>query len=204
MLAFVGAQRTGKTTLAKAFAQKNTDYTALMTSVGGVFKRLGLDPKVDYPFDKRLDTQRHILDELEAQYNGAGLLFVTDRSPVDMIAYTLADVQRETLTDPLEKALEEYVNDCFEVTNRYFATLMIVQPGIEPEESEKSAPATYGYTEHINALCIGLTMDSRLKCAHFALNRTTTDLDRRVAAVENMLSVCRQRTEAQRGDLVCH
>ena len=62
-IGFVGAQRVGKTTTAKAVAEE-LGIRFVQTDVGGVWKRLGLDPKAQYPINERIEIQEHIIDYL--------------------------------------------------------------------------------------------------------------------------------------------
>lgn len=199
-----GSHRTGKSTLAKAFAEKNAEFNFVETSAVGVYKALGLDPKVMYPFAKRLEIQRHILDAVAQQYSDAGLLFVADRTPIDFIAYTLADIMRDNYDGSSDSEITKYINDCYDVANTYFSMIMVVQPGIEIVEAEYKCPTNVGYVEHINNLVLGLATDRRLNSMHFALNRDVTDLGARVTAVENMVNMCKARVSSREGVKIYH
>lgn len=203
-IGLTGSHRAGKSTLARAFVEKNKDFKLVETSASGVYSRLGLDPKVMYPFKKRLEIQRHILDELVKQYREGGLLFVADRTPIDFIAYTLADIVRDNYQGEQDGELGTYINDCYDVTNTYFSMILVVQPGIKAEESALKAPANLGYMEHINNLVLGLSTDRRLNSMHFALNRETVDLDTRVGAIENALKLSHARVRERECIKVLH
>jgi hypothetical protein len=183
-IGLTGAHRTGKSTLAKAFAEQQK-VPFLQTLASKTFKRLSLDPKRDYSLSERLYVQHHILDDCRAVYAQAGMdRFVTDRTPIDMMAYTLADVTRENVTQPLAKIIESYMKECFDVCNAYFPMLFVVQPGIALVEAEGKAPANVAYVEHINSLIMGLVIDDRYLGNHFYLPRTTTGLQDRVMALQ--------------------
>jgi len=190
--------------MAKAFVEKNPEFTFVETRISKVYAELGLDPKVMYPFAKRLEIQRRILDELVNQYREGGLLFIADRTPIDFIAYTLADIVRDNYQGEQDGELSTYINDCYDVTNTYFSMILVVQPGIKAEESALKAPANLGYMEHINNLVLGLSTDRRLNSMHFALNRETVDLDTRVGAIENALRLCHTRVRERERIKVLH
>lgn len=198
MIGLTGAQRTGKSTLAGAFSVA-TGIPVLYTSTSGVFKALGLDPTADYPIEKRLDTQRHILDSLERQYRSIpGCEFIADRTPIDLIAYMLADVQRSNMSSKLEQAVEQYMKDCFTVSNAVFSVLVAVQPGITPVEAEGKAPATFAYTEHISNLVMGLLVSEYVASAHYYIPRGMTDLEQRVECAKFAVSKTRERFDNEK------
>jgi hypothetical protein len=182
-IGLTGSHRTGKSTLAKAFSEQ-MKVPFLQTSASETFKRLNFDPKADYSLSDRLYIQHHILDDCRAMYAAAGMdCFVTDRTPIDMMAYTLADVTRENVTPQLDKEIENYMKDCFDVSNAYFPMLFVVQPGIPLVEEVGKAPANPAYVEHINSLIMGLVIDDRYLGSHFYLPRKTTGLQDRVSAL---------------------
>lgn len=184
MIGLCGTHRTGKTALAKAFAEKE-GIPFLQTSVSQVFKDMGLDPAVEYPFDVRMDVQERILAVMAAQYRSAsGEKFITDRTPIDFVAYTIADVHQHNLTPELNARLERYVEDCIKVTNEAFAVLIIVQPGIEIVSVEGKASLTPMYMEHIAHLVMGITASEAIHASHFYVPRSMTAIDKRVKCVE--------------------
>jgi len=190
-LALVGAHRTGKSTLARAFAQRN-DVPFVQTGATEVFKALGLDPKAEYPIAERISIQAAILSAFEAQWVDAmsrSTFFISDRSPIDLASYLLADVTRQTLAgQPLvAEAVNHYVTRCIESANRFFATIVLVQPGIPLVEEEGKAPACPAYMEHLNALQLGLLTDVRLEARNYTIRRSCVDIDLRVQALENCL-----------------
>ena len=94
--------------MAREFSGKS-GLPLVQTSASEVFKQLGLSPKLDYPLSQRIDVQRRILDACEKQYRSVDTgVFVTDRTPVDMMAYMLADIQRQNVDASTEKALDQY------------------------------------------------------------------------------------------------
>lgn len=195
MIGLAGAQRTGKTTLAGAFAEES-GVPALRTTVSGVFAELGLDPKVDYPLALRLDVQRRILDRLERQYRSVdGGIFVADRTPIDLMAYTLADIQRANVPSELEGVIERYLDDCVEISNAVFSILVVVQPGIKPVDASGKAPATYAYTEHINGLVMGLAVSEAIQSAHYYIPREMVELEQRVECLAFAVRKTREKFE---------
>lgn len=184
MFGLTGAQRTGKSTLARVFSE-NTGVPALYTSAREVFAELSLNPKVDYPLEVRLGIQRRILDSFDKQYRSVeGGVFIADRTPIDMMAYTLADIQRGNVPQKLEKEFEQYMADCIALSNSTFSILAIVQPGIPLADEEGKAPATFAYMEHINILIMGLVVSEAVESAHYYIPRAMLGVEQRVEAMK--------------------
>lgn len=184
MIGLTGPNGTGKTTLANAFA-KERGIPCVETSASAVFKRMGLDPKADYPFEMRLAIQEMLLGVFCQQYKTAAAkssLFVTDRTPIDLASYLLADVQRETVfgNDNANQATIRYVDSCLAAATHYFSVIVLVQPGIQLAEREGKAPQCPSYMAHLNAVQLGLMCDERFHGKAESLPRAATDLTERV------------------------
>lgn len=192
MIGLVGAHRVGKTTLAKAYAEQ-TDIEFVQTDSTGVFKKYGMSPKVDYHFRERLFIQNKILEDAERRYKAANSDFITDRTPLDMLAYTLADVQRENTTMADAALLMDYIERCYEATNKHFASIIVVQPGIPIVDDPGKAPANPAYIEHIALLIMGLVVDQRLKSGRHYIGRSNLDMNTRIQSVHNAMGNVYQR-----------
>lgn len=158
MLGICGSHRTGKTTLARTMAETSGLFF-LESKVSDTFRRMRVDPRADLPFEDRLYVQYQILYDMERLYFEAPTShFITDRTPIDVYSYLLADVQRTTLDPVQEGDLERFWAETCRIVNRHFELVMVIQPGIDLIEAEGKAPATTGYVEHVNAVIIGLVM----------------------------------------------
>lgn len=198
MYGLCGAQRTGKSTLAGAFAE-DVQVPVLYTSTSKVFADLALDPKADYSLAQRLYIQRHILESFEKQCRSVeGGVFVADRTPIDMMAYMIADVQRTNVEPKLEKVIETYLKDCIAVSNATFSILTVVQPGIPVKEAEGKAPASFAYMEHINHLIMGIVVSEAVQSAHFYIPRAMTELESRVEALKHAIRRTQERFAADK------
>lgn len=181
MFGLAGAHGVGKTTLAAAFSEVS-GIPFVKGSTRATYERLGLDPRVNYPLEARIDIQFEILRDYGKVYAEAGQRFVTDRTPLDMMAYMLADVQREGIERAQDLRIARYMAECYRVANRFFPVILIVQPGI-PHVDEPGRPLmNYAYQEHIHLLVQGLAGDERYRGTHFFVPRDYTDLDRRIEA----------------------
>jgi len=186
MIGLCGAQRTGKTTLAREAAEEfGLEFVETKTS--HVMRELGLDPKLDYDFDVRLEVQWVILGALRQQYLSAKRAFIADRTPLDALAYMMADIRRETLTPEQDIQLQKYANACYSTTNQFFQAVVAVLPGISVVEEEGKAPAGYGYQEHINMLILGSLASGRLTTPHFLIRRNMIEMSARLHAMRTVL-----------------
>ncbi|WP_425953272.1 AAA family ATPase [Ralstonia pseudosolanacearum] len=149
-----GPHRTGKTTLAKAFST-DAGIPFIVTSTSAVFAKHGLDPAAPMDFGTRLFIQDKVLDAAVEVWDGAGRgQWITDRTALDMLMYTLADIQGDTDADPA--VVGKYAARCFEVTAEFFGRLVLVQPGIPLIYEAGKAALNSAYIEHLSALLLGL------------------------------------------------
>jgi len=161
----------------------------LKTVTSEVFQQCGVDPSQPMDFKKRLWIQHKILDAAEKIWQTKEEQFITDRTPLDMMAYTLADIQGTTEVNFNE--LEGYLARCINVTNTFFALLVLVQPGIPLMHGEGKAALNEGYLEHLNYVILGLCNDDRIRGNLVYLHRAMTSLDDRAKTVVNELKLRR-------------
>ena len=175
-----GSHRTGKTTLAALVAEIR-GITLVKTTTSEVFAANNLDPAADMDFATRLWIQHKIVAEALKVWQQEDSHFITDRTPIDMMAYTLGDIQGNTEVDFAE--LEKYLDYCFMVTNEVFSDLVVVQPAIPLVPEEGKARLNKAYIEHLNILILGLCSDERLHCPVHIIPRNVLDLDERVRQI---------------------
>ncbi|MBI5557956.1 MAG: AAA family ATPase [Deltaproteobacteria bacterium] len=180
-----GSHRSGKTTMAAKIGERS-GLMFLQTTTSEVFARNGLDPSAPMDFPTRIWIQHKVVEAAEAVWQSASAAFVSDRTPIDMMAYTLADIQGATEVDFAE--LEGYLEHCFQATNRFFCGLAVIQPAIPLVHAEGKAALNRAYMEHLNVLIKGLCCDERLRCPVKFIDRGTLDLDERVAEVLRMVA----------------
>ncbi|WP_425217200.1 AAA family ATPase [Tumidithrix helvetica] len=179
-----GGHRTGKSTLAKAIADR-IDKPFVGTTTSQVFQQMGLDPAKPMDFPTRLRVQHQVLLAAEQVWQAEPNPFITDRTPIDMMAYTLADIQGTTEVNFVE--LEAYMQRCFVSANQFFSQLFVVQPGIPLVYEVGKAALNQAYIEHIHTLVLGLCSDLRLTCPFYCLERQVTDLEERIQTILTVL-----------------
>lgn len=187
MLGLVGAHRVGKTTLAERFAaaRRGQQWKFAQTSVSAIFRDLGHDPAETFDFKTRLTIQEQILIRLTRFYReSTGQFVITDRTPIDMLAYTMSEANGEAVGPDLQARFKGYANDCFTVTNKFFSAVLVVQPGIPIIDAPGKAAPNAAYLEHLNTLMIGLCCDERMKVPHFFIPRTRLTMESRIDSVE--------------------
>jgi hypothetical protein len=172
-----GAHRTGKTTLARIFAQRY-GFALRQTDTAAVFQQHGFDPAQPLDFNTRLWLQEQVLAAAQTLWAAPGD-FICDRTPLDFMAYTLGDIQGNTEVD--YERLCAYLNRCFEALNSAFKHLIIVQPGIPLVHEAGKAALNKAYIEHLNSLVLGLAHDPRQSCAFAIMPRDLLNLDQRGA-----------------------
>ncbi|MCV6637582.1 AAA family ATPase [Candidatus Albibeggiatoa sp. nov. NOAA] len=172
-----GGHRTGKTTLARDTAQQ-LDLNFVQTSTSAVFQQHGLDPATPMDFTTRLWIQDKIILAAQEIWQQQQTAFITDRTPIDFMAYTLGDIQGKTEVE--FENLENYLNQCFELTNSTFQHLFILQPAIPLVYETGKAALNKAYIEHLNTVVLGLCHDERLHIPVSVIPRQVMDLQQRI------------------------
>ena len=180
-----GSHRSGKTTLASHLASK-LSIPFSVTEVSKIFAEHNLVPSMTMSFSTRLWIQDIILTETRKVWLTSDNSFITDRTPIDMLAYTLADITSETKID--YDLLEAYMTRCFSITNEVFTNLFIIQPGIPLEYVPGKASLNKPYIELVNTIIMGLMHDSKLQVPFNVLNKKVLALQDRIQYVYNTLN----------------
>lgn len=197
-LGIAGPHRSGKTTLAEAISNE-TGMALVLTSAGDVCKSLGIDPSAPMNFATRMKLQHAILDSAVAMWQQERGAFVSDRTPIDFLGYTLADItMKEAASDVDWAMLKKYMGDCFEAMNRFFGVAVLLPPALPLVHSpEKPTGAmNRSYIEHLTQVMRGLVYDDRCLVRVFLLSDKTVDLRDRVDAVVGAMTKAASETAA--------
>ena len=128
--------------------------------------------------------QNLILDSAEAMWSDH-LMFVTDRTPLDMLGYAMIDFNSDTRLSEIEyKLYEKYRQRCLDSVADHFDAIILIQPGIETKEGEKSrASLDKALVETMNAILRGLLMEDGIDLYRGIIPRKTLDLKTRVKVI---------------------
>ena len=182
-IALSGSHRTGKTTLARAYAERE-GIPFVQTTTSKVFEQMGLNPAVTQPLSKRIEVQQRILDTLDKQYAGAGQgMFIADRSPLDCIGYTMVELGQGKMTIKNEKLLSAYFADCIACANQHFSIIAVVRPAIAAVNEPGKASLGKHYIDHLATIINGLATRSDLQARTFSIPLGAITVPQRVEAL---------------------
>nr|AKG47550.1 hypothetical protein pA_00110 [Pectobacterium carotovorum] len=135
-LGLCGAQGSGKTTLAKHFSDK-TGIPYFDANVRGILARNGFDCRADMSLSEYMRMQKTVCFELLSSYPDES--FVTDRTPIDVVAFTLAYIPPTiTIDTELGKDIELLMIDIIESARlsmeRNFSNAILLRGSFVPSD----------------------------------------------------------------------
>lgn len=161
ILGLAGSHRSGKTTLARAVAARG-GIAFYDGSFGRLARTLGYESVARMSIVERLTMQSRVLDlyEREIQLDAADR--ITDRTPLDMLAYLMAEVGMHAgLEDAASRAVVAYRDRCIALTRDLFDDVFLLQAlpvYVVADGKPSDDPA---YQAHIQALIEGAIFASR-------------------------------------------
>ncbi len=185
MIALSGPHRTGKTTLAKAWSDK-FGWHFIPSQSTPAFKALGHSYHDTLTVPQRMDVQELILDNAVADYRKAKGSWISDRSPLDMACYVMAELAQMPEASEHADRILAYVERCFTETNRYCPVVVLVQPGIPYVEEADKPRANLVAQEQFNLILWGLARDNRLKVRSAYLPRGNSTVEERIDILANL------------------
>ena len=182
-LGIAGTHRTGKTTLAKELSA-SLGLPFLETSVKAIAEEYGFNVDSHSNFDERLDWQEYLLGKLGEKFAAQTGPFIADRTPLCMLAYTLADAPNGPITPEQDARLNKYIQDCLALCNDHFLLTVVVPTGI-PYEAVAGAPAfNTAYQEKVAALSFAYSY--RVASTTASIHRSFTELEKRKGIVTQL------------------
>jgi hypothetical protein len=149
-IGLTGPHRCGKTTLAEAFVKANPEYVLVRSGISNAFASRGLTPQSKIPFETRLDIQIDLLELQDKAFKEAGSTFITDRTPLDLIAYTLAEINGDAArqlqdSKALSGRLSGYLSRCASVAYNNLDRVVVVSdlPSLTPDPTKGASSRFY-------------------------------------------------------------
>lgn len=195
LIGLTGAHRTGKTTLMNAAAEE-LGIPSVPTSTASVWRELGIDCRKPMSFETRLLAQNLILDRLIEQYDKAlsetysDELLVTDRTPIDCMAYLLAERFEPTIER--EKAVLAYRARCALAMHKYFSAVVVVQPGIAinvDEDASDKGLLSRSYIDLLNFMMLGIAHEASAPELRCVVPRDMVELSVRVGVIRQVVEI---------------
>jgi len=160
---FTGAHRAGKTTLARRVASEyNLPYIA--SDAGRIATEMGVDLKGLVPLDLRIDYQTAVMADLFSKMSApeAANGFVSDRAPLDLAAYLLADITAAVGTPDIHERIMQYVDQCIRATRNMADVVFLIPPGIPVEDHPHKPKVNPAYQWHHHFLVSGFAHEDDL------------------------------------------
>lgn len=205
-IGLAGAQGTGKTTLAKRLALKY-GYKFVDAGVGALMSKLGVVVGQEMPLYDRLQVQLAVANHIADKSHGSGS-FVMDRTPIDVMAYTI-DLFHQVNDDRCVSLFDEIQQVCSQTVLANFNVIVGLRPGIELSQEDKERDQRGSldplYVRRIDALLCGELNNLN----HFGDKRnltvgffppTLTDLDARITSFSQYI---RTSAEAHKRPFDC-
>ncbi|CAO3459581.1 hypothetical protein [Azospirillum argentinense] len=157
MIGINGAHRSGKSTLAKALSER-LGLPYLDANVTPELLARGFDQVAPMSAERRLACQEMRLELFAAKIAAAPRPCITDRSFLDIAAYSLAELTRMQEDPALGGAVAEHVERCVHLTRLHFDHLIALRPLAGFEIADGHAPPNRGYQDHIQFLVDGMML----------------------------------------------
>jgi hypothetical protein len=184
-LSLCGPHGCGKTSTASEVVKLSPGMVMVPSRGSSIFKALNLPLDRPLSFDERILVQWAILDAHVEDVTKAGCFAISDRTTIDMAAYTLGEWGANCTGEQGDKLLR-YVDRCFTVANRLYSSIVFINPGIPYAVDPKRPPKNEAAVELFTYLAKSLLRNPRLNMPIFEISRSVTDLTERVNFVCNV------------------
>ncbi len=159
-----GAHGSGKTTLAKEIALR-MGLVYVPASVNEMAKSAGYKhTSVDLPLKDRIFLQKHVLEGFRTFLGKCGPETITDRTPLDVAAYTLAEIGMHSgnvLDAAMQEMVTDIVKDSIAMTHQLVNHVMVLQPLPAYEAIEgKRPPENPAFAMHFQYLIEGIAFSA--------------------------------------------
>jgi len=184
-IGLAGTHRSGKTTMAKAFAEDyGCDFVTI--SMTQIMADMGLEPADIQDVKTRLKVQHKAVEACDRVFTGRKTAFISDRTPIDVAAYTLGDAVQGFYGTEHDAEVLKLIDDCIDITNMAFAGVLYVPPSPKIKyvmEAGKPRPDD-AYQAHIDVLVAGLMNKPELTVETWFLRKECHEPEKRAKVLE--------------------
>jgi predicted ATPase len=159
----MGAAGTGKTTLAKLVAE-GLDISFQPSSISASARKHGFDAVGLLTLAERMKLQRHLFEDYQEMIATAPRPMITDRTPIDMIAYLMAEfhmLSHHMVTPELLAEADRYVSECMAFTRSSFDYVFHLGKLHVYEVKETRPALNPAYERHTDLIMKGCLVDLR-------------------------------------------
>lgn len=116
----------------------------------------GFDPVAPMGIEERIEAQEWLLLRYMELADGIPQPFITDRTPIDMAAYTLAEVSMLNTSLELGQRIDLFVQTAIASAAAMFDTMMVARPLPVYDAQPDKPPPNPAYQAHIQILIEGM------------------------------------------------
>lgn len=202
MIGFSSSHRSGKTTTAKRVAAHlRLEY--FDGSFGKLAAELGYNSVEDMEVERRIEMQEKCLALHVAKIRELPRPCVTDRTPIDFLAYALADVPMVSgISRDVSNRIFAYAENCMRLTREYYGAIVVLKPLPTYAVEEGKPGPCLAYQSHIQFLIEGAMSQISNQTRVARLN--TLDLEYRVQASVDFFAEVIRDMASDNFDAVLH
>lgn len=199
MYGLSGASRSGKSSLAKHLSTVlEIPYVDSSTTV--LMREAGFNPVAAMDIDTRIKAQEHLFQAYQRLLDRQPPAFITDRTPIDMLAYMLGEVTMHNTTEAQGEKIADYVDRCVAATESRFALVVVTLPLKTYEAAPDKPPPSKGYQSLIHTIISGALRNSHCPTLHL----DPMSLESRANVVVDSLVTFRQAMSERNAAEVFH
>jgi len=172
MFGFAGAHRTGKTTLAKAVAER-LGIRYYDASVSRIMMEKQIHSVSDLPILQRIEAQEYLLQRHLEDIAKLPRPCITDRTPLDFIGYMLGEITMHNTPPEFHQRIGLYVDTCVAAVRMHYDTVILCRPLPVYEVDPTKPPENVAYQMKVQFLiegascCVKPTQVGTLKTVDF-------------------------------------
>lgn len=169
-------------------------------STTALMQEAGFNPVSVMDIETRIKAQEHLLDAYLRLLDRQPPNFVTDRTPIDMLAYTLGEVTMHNTTEEQGERIAAYCDRCVAAAESRFALVIVTEPLKTYEARPDKPPPSKAYQALIHTIICGSLRNSHVPTMQLESN----PVEVRVNLVVNSLISFRQTMSEQVAQQVIH